>query len=149
MGLVCRLISKPRRSCVNMLRRAAFSRYPGAETELPNNDTYPWVHLSHCVDNLLSNLKCFGTTDIYTYTWMETFKEPWPDFSINHKCRNYDDLLDYADAYAVDEGKFKTLIRLPLPNDTWIWPAPWLGHSDSELGHKLDPELKFKNHDLV
>ncbi|KAH8587688.1 hypothetical protein B0O99DRAFT_747382 [Bisporella sp. PMI_857] len=135
--------------CVNMLRRAAFSRYPGAETDLPNNDTFPWVHLTHCVDNLLQNLKCYGSTDMYTYSWMETFKEPWPDFSISHKCRDFGALVDWANSNAVDREKFGAMAKFPLPNDTWVWPAPWLGHGGTELGHRLDPSLNFKNHDLL
>jgi hypothetical protein len=39
---------------------------------------------------------------MYTLQWMETQGYPFPDFNINHQCRDFDALLDWAIKSSVD-----------------------------------------------
>ena len=92
-----------------------------------------WIHLGHCVDILLQNLKCNANTDLLTLSWMERRDRPWPDSSVNHQCRDFETLVRRQKEHAVYPKKFD---RMTVPKDAYKWPAPW-AHPDSELRHKL------------
>ncbi|RAK73206.1 oxidase ustYa family protein [Aspergillus fijiensis CBS 313.89] len=119
--------------CLNMLRKAAFADYPGYEPELDVKDKMWWIHLGHCTDILLQNLQCNANTEVLTLDWVEDRHAPWPDFSVNRKCRDFNALLDWQHDNAVDTAKFDAM---PLPKDAFVWPAPWK-KQDYELGIKL------------
>jgi hypothetical protein len=116
-----------------LLRKAAFADYPGYDAKSDPHDKMWWIHLGHCVDILLQNLKCNANTDLLTLSWMEHRDRPWSDFSVNHQCRDFETLVKWQMENAVDRKKFD---RMPVPKDAYKWPAPW-EHPDSELGHKL------------
>ncbi|OAT10641.1 hypothetical protein, variant 2 [Blastomyces gilchristii SLH14081] len=121
--------------CLNRLRKAAFATYPGY-TPVETEDAYSkiwWVHIGHCVDMLLQNIKCYGNTDMITVAWVGDHGKLWPDFSINHKCRDFDAIMKWNLEHAVDVGKFS---RMPLPKDAYLWPKPW-ADPEAELGHPL------------
>jgi hypothetical protein len=111
---------------------------------LPNNDTYPWVHLIHCVDTLLQNLECNANNDMLTFETIEGFPM-WPDFNVHHSCRNFESLLNWARTNTIDIEEFKVWQRKPLHEDINVWPAPWLGHGDTELGVRLATDINFSD----
>ncbi|KAL4918795.1 hypothetical protein BDW62DRAFT_217421 [Aspergillus aurantiobrunneus] len=119
--------------CLNMLRKAAFADYPGYEPDLDTKDKMWWIHLGHCTDILLQNLQCNANTEVLTLAWVEDRKAPWPDFSVNRKCRDFNALVDWQRDNAVDIEKFD---QMPLPKDAFVWPSPWK-KQDSELGVQL------------
>lgn len=41
-------------------------------------------------------IMCNTDLHILTYDWVDHVDYPWPDFSINRQCRNYDNLLDWV-----------------------------------------------------
>ncbi|EEH50679.1 uncharacterized protein PADG_06758 [Paracoccidioides brasiliensis Pb18] len=121
--------------CLNRLRKAAFATYPGyepADMENPYSKMW-WIHISHCVDMLLQNIKCHGNTDMITLDWVGNRGKLWPDFSIKHKCRDFDAILNWNVENSVDGEKFN---HMPLPKDAYIWPEPW-NSPEFELGHPL------------
>ncbi|OAX77925.1 hypothetical protein ACJ72_07772 [Emergomyces africanus] len=122
--------------CLNRLRKAAFATYPGY-TPLDIEDSYSklwWIHLGHCVDMLLQNIKCYGNTDMLTVAWVGQNGRLWPDFSINHRCRDFDTILNWNLEHAVDVEKFN---HMPVPKDAYLWPKPW-EDPKSELGHPIE-----------
>ncbi|KAH1635131.1 hypothetical protein KXW39_002055 [Aspergillus fumigatus] len=119
--------------CLNLLRKAAFADYPGYEPELDEKDKMWWIHLGHCTDILLQNIQCNANTEFLTLNWVEDRQAPWPDFSVNRKCRDFNALLDWQHSNAVDPDKFD---RMPVPKDAFVWPAPWK-KQETELGEKL------------
>ncbi|KNG80950.1 hypothetical protein ANOM_011107 [Aspergillus nomiae NRRL 13137] len=119
--------------CLNLLRKAAFADYPGYNTSVEAKDDMWWIHLGHCTDMLLQNIQCNANTEVLTLAWVDDRKAPWPDFSVNRKCRDFQALVNWQRENAVDPDKFD---RMPIPRDAFIWPAPWK-HRDSELGHRL------------
>ncbi|KAG5300593.1 DUF3328 superfamily domain-containing protein, mycelia-enriched transcript [Histoplasma ohiense] len=124
--------------CLNRLRKAAFATYPGytpLETENPYSKIW-WIHIGHCVDMLLQNIKCYGNVDMITVAWVGHGKL-WPDFSINRKCRDFDAIMDWNLEHAVDVEKFS---RMPVPKDAYIWPKPW-ENSEAELGHPIEKNV--------
>lgn len=119
--------------CLNLLRKAAFEDYPGYEPKLDVKDKMWWIHLGHCTDILLQNLQCNANTEVLTLTWVEDRQVPWPDFSVNRKCRDFNALVDWQRENAVDADKFDAM---PVPTNAFVWPAPWK-KQDYELGIKL------------
>jgi hypothetical protein len=61
---------------------------------------------------------------------------PWPDFSVNRECRDFNTLVKWQHEHAVDDEKFD---KMPVPKNAFVWPAPWK-KKDSELGQKLDQD---------
>ncbi|OOO06786.1 Protein of unknown function DUF3328 [Aspergillus oryzae] len=129
--------------CLNMLRKAAFHDYPGyvptgAHTDANNTHASRWTHLGHCVDILLQNIQCNANTEVITLAWVEGRTQPWPDFSVNRKCRDFEAIYKWQLENSVDAGKFD---RMPIPHDAYVWPAPW-ENRESELGEKLGKHQK-------
>ncbi|KAJ6018703.1 hypothetical protein N7522_000770 [Penicillium canescens] len=119
--------------CLNLLRKSAFADYPGYEPEMDPKDKMWWIHLGHCTDILLQNLQCNANTEVLTLDWVEGRQAPWPDFSVNRKCRDFNALVDWQHNNAVDADKFDAV---SAPKDAFVWPAPWK-KQDYELGTKL------------
>lgn len=98
--------------CLDALRREAYfehyygSGFPGGYNQ---TDKMHRLHLSHCVEYLLQSLLCQATTDIYTHMWTDAVEHPFPDFSVEHKCRNFGALKDWHDKNAVDVNNFVDL----------------------------------------
>ncbi|PKY04377.1 hypothetical protein P168DRAFT_236385 [Aspergillus campestris IBT 28561] len=120
--------------CLNMLRKAAFADYPGYTPRMDAHDKIWWIHLGHCTDILLQNIQCNANTEVLTLDWMEDYPRPFPDFSVNRKCRDFNAIVDWHYQNMVDKEKYN---NMPVPQDQHIWPAPWLNDRESELGHKL------------
>ncbi|KAH7355385.1 hypothetical protein BKA65DRAFT_582307 [Rhexocercosporidium sp. MPI-PUGE-AT-0058] len=83
------------------------------------------IHIGHCVDILMQNIMCNANTDLITLQWMETQDNPFPDFSINHRCRDFNALVDWREKNAVDMEKWDEMTKpvgvkeVPLPEEYW------------------------------
>ncbi|KAM3476226.1 hypothetical protein MY8738_007027 [Beauveria namnaoensis] len=88
--------------CLNLLRHQAWKAYDH-EAAIRREPYRPlhWIHVSHCTDILLKNIMCTGSVDVVTYQWLESQHRPWPDFDVNHKCRNFDDIVAWQEEHAV------------------------------------------------
>ncbi|EQL01721.1 hypothetical protein OCS_02574 [Ophiocordyceps sinensis CO18] len=98
--------------CLDALRREAYFGHYYSKA-YPNgwNDTSEMhrIHLSHCVEYLLSSILCQASTDIYTHVWTDGVPHPFPDFHNNRKCRDYDTIKRWHDRNAVDVAEFVDL----------------------------------------
>ena len=100
--------------CLDALRREAyFDHYYGKKYPNGFQDTgeFHRLHLSHCVYLLLQNIMCSASSDIYTHIWTDTLEHPFPDFNINHQCKDFDSILRWQDSMAVNETAFVGLRR--------------------------------------
>lgn len=91
--------------CLNTLRmnlRNNFAYYYGDKFpgDMPTDPFYD-LHVSHCVNALLENLMCTGNVDMYTHFWMDAQVHAFPDFNIDHKCRDFDAILAWQEENAV------------------------------------------------
>ncbi|EMR83317.1 hypothetical protein BcDW1_8042 [Botrytis cinerea BcDW1] len=61
------------------------------------------IKMYHCADVLRQKLMCDADTDIVTYNWLKGKVNPNPNFNVQHQCRNFDAILDYARDNQVDK----------------------------------------------
>ncbi|KAF9889307.1 hypothetical protein FE257_007416 [Aspergillus nanangensis] len=125
--------------CLNMLSQAAFADYPGYTPRMadPHNRMW-WIHLGHCTDILLQHLQCHANMEVLTLAWLEEYNRPWPDFSIQVECRDFEAIRAWDGRGSVDRRKFGSM---PVPKDAFRWPNPVRG-ATSELGHELGQHHK-------
>ncbi|KAK6609811.1 hypothetical protein H4I95_02870 [Botrytis cinerea] len=93
---------------------------------------YHQLHASHCVYALLQNLMCQGNVDTYGHYWVDMQENAVPDFNINHKCRDFEAILEYHDEIAVPLEKFGAL-RRPLNE-----PVRHMSHEAKEIFRWFD-----------
>ncbi|KAI0106425.1 hypothetical protein GGR51DRAFT_571362 [Nemania sp. FL0031] len=99
--------------CLNALRKRAFAAAcnPEAEEEARAQPKWRWTHLQHCVSILLENLMCHADTELLTMNWIQEADYPFPDFSINKKCRDFETLLNWQAERAVDMDRWMNMTK--------------------------------------
>ena len=101
--------------CLNALRRDVyFSHYFGSKYPDGQPSELHRIHSDHCIYVLLQNLMCNANVDVITLDWVEGQQHPFPDFSINRKCVNFDAILEWQEKHAVDRTKF---LAIKMPKD--------------------------------
>jgi Mycotoxin biosynthesis protein UstYa len=101
--------------CLDWLRREAnFDHYYGRKWPPGTraSDMHR-THVSHCIYLLLQNLMCNANVDIYTHYWADAQLNAFPDFSVNHKCRNFDTILKWQEENSVDVDLFGAIRKPP------------------------------------
>ncbi|KAI8947800.1 hypothetical protein F4801DRAFT_592301 [Xylaria longipes] len=100
--------------CLNTLRQYAYADYYNL-TKLDANDgnSLMAVHVNHCVDILLQEIKCSGNVGFITSGWIENMRYPQPDMSINRKCIAFDSVVAWRDAHTVDMAKYEKFMVEP------------------------------------
>lgn len=90
--------------CVQTLWQAAYPEYYTKQTEFKNSHPKDWYgHLDHCADMLRQKLMCEADTGIVTYNWMKGHTNPHPNFNVQHECRDFNAILEYARDNQVDK----------------------------------------------
>ncbi|OJJ50736.1 hypothetical protein ASPZODRAFT_126660 [Penicilliopsis zonata CBS 506.65] len=102
--------------CLDLLRREAhyehyYPEWPKSEGGAPEDHR---VHISHCVYSLLQSLMCSASTDPFIHYWVDVGDEPYPDFSINRQCRDFDAVLRWQEENSVPMSQYRNVIRKPL-----------------------------------
>ena len=92
--------------CLNELRKMTFEDYGRYKPLKHQHGKLWWIHLRHCVDMLMQDQLCHADADVLTYNWVDTQPYPFPDFSINRKCRDMEKLREWRDERAVDLDKY-------------------------------------------
>ncbi|PWY91613.1 hypothetical protein BO94DRAFT_489481 [Aspergillus sclerotioniger CBS 115572] len=99
--------------CLDWLRRETyFDHYYGKKWPpgTPPSDMHR-THISHCIYILLQNLMCNANVDIYTHFWADAQLNAFPDFSVNHKCRDFEAILAWQEENSVDVERFAAIRR--------------------------------------
>lgn len=91
--------------CLNSIRQSLYRDYYVGK----DNDTNPlaWGHITHCLHNLVQALMCSASADVITYNWVDGKPKPVPDFNINHKCRDFEKLLQWQNEHKLPDPKSK------------------------------------------
>lgn len=93
--------------CLNELRKMTFEDYGHYKPLKHRHGKLWWIHLRHCVDMLMQDQLCHADADVLTHNWVDTQPFPFPDFSINRKCRDMEKLREWRDERIVDMDKYK------------------------------------------
>ena len=94
--------------CLNSLRKAAFH-----EHYHPPTGALQVQHLKHCLHMLVQNLMCSANVDLITHNWIETQRHPFPDFSINHQCRDFEAVRAWSEEHKVETKEMVEAMEVP------------------------------------
>jgi hypothetical protein len=98
--------------CLNTLRQEIFfDDYYGKNYPNGKPGKFYKTHTSHCIYILLQNLMCSASVDVITHRWLDVQPYPFPDFNIQKKCRNFDDILAWQESHHVDDIPYHVLRR--------------------------------------
>ncbi|KAF2262555.1 hypothetical protein CC78DRAFT_606068 [Lojkania enalia] len=93
--------------CVKSLWEATYPEYYTSQYQLSLDNPEEWhEHIDHCADMLRQKLMCDADATLITYNWIKDHYAPHPNFNVQHKCRNYDDLIQVAAEHMIDGKLF-------------------------------------------
>lgn len=109
--------------CLNVLRQALYYNFDyyskKGDGAFKNEPHVVKMHVSHCLDILRQQLMCTVDIGVLGQVWIHPDSpEPYVDFNTEHKCRNFDEIRQWAEGRQLPVGDH-------LPND-WLEP-PKLG----------------------
>ncbi|KAI3322489.1 hypothetical protein HD806DRAFT_536328 [Xylariaceae sp. AK1471] len=81
--------------CLNMLRMFTYRDYYADKAGVFADPFKLRTHMDHCIEMLRQVIMCSTDLHIITYDWVDHVDYPWPDFSINRQCRNWDDMMSW------------------------------------------------------
>ena len=65
----------------------------------------------HCVDDIRQALMCHADTSAVTFDWKPQYRRPWPNFSVDHTCVNWEALDDWASERSFSAFDQKSLVH--------------------------------------
>ncbi|EPS41535.1 hypothetical protein H072_4539 [Dactylellina haptotyla CBS 200.50] len=107
--------------CLNALRKAVFFNYYFDAKKKKKLNRLHWIHLSHCAGIILQNLMCQANLDVITLNWVNTQVNPFPDFSVNKKCRDFGAIKKWQDENKLSEELLRKIVR---PKEYVELPSP-------------------------
>jgi hypothetical protein len=99
--------------CLNSVRKEAYSDHYFKDLPERKADERYQMHLSHCVHVLLQNLICHASTRANSPVWLDVRDEVWLNFNREHKCRSFEDILEWHDKNSVDKSLIFMLKKPP------------------------------------
>jgi hypothetical protein len=92
---------------------------------------------------------CSASTDIVTLQWVEKQFYPFQDFNVNHQCRDFDRLLDWAIENSVDEDMWMNQKR---PEKLNVVPASkemkeWIKKQTENANSTSSADVSWHEHD--
>ncbi|KAJ5114124.1 hypothetical protein N7456_002658 [Penicillium angulare] len=90
--------------CLNMLRQGLRRDY---YTEHDEEPAYT-VHMNHCLDYLRQAVMCNVDVTPIPVSWDDKEDRPLPDFEMEHTCRNFWKVRDWAIERSAHEHKYKS-----------------------------------------
>ncbi|KAL7917021.1 hypothetical protein ACQKWADRAFT_307810 [Trichoderma austrokoningii] len=99
--------------CVDLLRKFSYREYY-ADKSAPFGDPNKLrTHIDHCIEMLRQVIMCNGDLHIITYNWVDHVDTPWPDFSLNRQCRDWDRIIDWVGKRGAKTSEEHGLLRRP------------------------------------
>ncbi|KAF8855960.1 hypothetical protein BDZ45DRAFT_745966 [Acephala macrosclerotiorum] len=87
--------------CLNMFRKLAHKDYYGEFWT--HTDSFPFeAHLGHCQYMLLQALMCHADMEMITFGKVRGTPGPFPDFSVEQKCRDFEGILRWKEENQVN-----------------------------------------------
>lgn len=83
--------------CVRMFFQHTYPEYYKEQYNYSLTNPNDWhLHMDHCADLLRQKLMCDADVGVITYSWIKGHYIPHPNFNVQHKCRNFDTVLNWA-----------------------------------------------------
>ena len=70
--------------------------------------------VEHCIELLRQGVMCRGDPTLITFHWGHTVKLPQPDFTLQHKCVDWDNLMEWAAERAINVFEEDMLVHPTL-----------------------------------
>ncbi|KKA28577.1 hypothetical protein TD95_002899 [Thielaviopsis punctulata] len=125
-GFVVNLEGMHHLHCLNLLRKALYFNVDYyrdlGEHAFKNEERILQLHITHCLDTLRQVLMCNVDTGILGQVWYnQTHPKAFPDFNTQHKCKNFEDIRDWAVALQIDKTKKSPpdFLAPPLPGHVY------------------------------
>lgn len=80
----------------------------------PGEQLSNW-YIDSCLDILRQRLMCDADSSPMAFYWIKGYPRPYPNFNTWHKCRNYDELQDWAAQRHVDRPSSWEALRMATP----------------------------------
>ncbi|KAJ5098958.1 hypothetical protein N7532_005959 [Penicillium argentinense] len=108
--------------CLNLLRQSLYYNYDYYHTKregvFANNDYIARRHVSHCLDILRQQLMCTADTGVLGQIWVYPDNpEPYADFNSRHRCKNFDEIRQWAEDNQLPENLPEDFLQRPGPGD--------------------------------
>ena len=88
--------------CLNFIRKSTYrAYYNDKDISFTESEAKIRRHQDHCIDMIRQAIMCTGDVGLMTYNWVKDNSQPYPDFDTNHRCRNFDRLLEWGENTAV------------------------------------------------
>ncbi|ETS88117.1 hypothetical protein PFICI_01945 [Pestalotiopsis fici W106-1] len=79
--------------CLDVMRRFSFREFYPDESQISP------LEMMDCVDTVRQYIMCYGDISLTTYDWKRDHLLPWPNFRVDHECRDWDGILKWAIAH--------------------------------------------------
>ncbi|KAK3692584.1 hypothetical protein B0T22DRAFT_18273 [Podospora appendiculata] len=97
--------------CLNLLRQVAYRDYYGKKDlggDVGDADGIEDLlgHVDHCIEAIRENLMCQSDVGVFTFKVFPELADQgiegeWPDFTINHMCRNFESVRKWNNDHVV------------------------------------------------
>ncbi|KAL4923547.1 oxidase ustYa family protein [Aspergillus undulatus] len=110
--------------CLNLLRQTLYYNYDYYHAQgagaFKNGDFVVRRHVSHCLDILRQQLMCTIDVGVLGQVWTHPGDHPSPfvDFNTEHRCRNFEDIREWAERNQLPEHPPKDFLKPPGKGDT-------------------------------
>jgi len=101
--------------CLNQLRQQVYHEHYYPEDW---NSPKRMMHADHCIDLLRQVLMCRGDLSLLTYSWIDGYQRPWPEYSVAHTCHNWDNVMKWASENYIESLKGPILMH-PTLGPAW------------------------------
>ncbi|RAH63528.1 hypothetical protein BO85DRAFT_495449 [Aspergillus piperis CBS 112811] len=104
--------------CVNLVRQYTYygyySKLDNKPVEFSDSNETLRLHVDHCIDMLRQVIQCNGDVGVVTRSWVKGRQINYPDFSVWHKCRRLEPIMEYAKANEIESEPVRSPDALEL-----------------------------------
>ncbi|KAJ5698487.1 hypothetical protein N7462_000492 [Penicillium macrosclerotiorum] len=106
--------------CLNLLRQSLYYNYDYYHSKqeglFEKNDYIIRHHVSHCLDVLRHQLMCTVDTGVLGHVWIYPENpEPFLDLNTRHRCKNFEDVRQWAEENQLPEKPPEDFLQRPTP----------------------------------
>ncbi|KAL4948031.1 hypothetical protein BDW69DRAFT_203833 [Aspergillus filifer] len=108
--------------CLNLLRQSLYYNYDYYHAQgtgaFKNDDYVVRRHVSHCLDILRQQLMCTIDVGVLGQVWIHPdHPSPFVDFNTEHRCRNFEDIREWAERNQLPEHPPMDFLKPPGEGD--------------------------------